>query len=131
MVGCGRVRYKSVLLFLGIRLTTMLPLQRTMRLSSIRSTSAQRAVTKTRAALQLLRPRNFSGGLKAYPSYNVFGEECMLSMKLLPPFFRYLHKSQTLVMDNQRKGRLLLEWIPKNPDGRYTNPTYRDDDQAD
>lgn len=62
---------------------------------------------------------NLGGPLKAYPQYNIFGESCMLAVKLMPPTFRYL-PSNTLVMDGNKKGRLLLEWIPRNADGSVT-----------
>ena len=41
----------------------------------------------------------------------------MLCMKLLPPVFKYLRNNQTLTLDSNKKGRILLEWIPRNPDG--------------
>jgi hypothetical protein len=52
--------------------------------------------------------------LRAYPQYSVFGENCMLALKLLPPAFQVL-KSRTLVVE--RKGRLLIEWSARTPDG--------------
>ena len=76
------------------------------------ASSWQRAVATT-----TVRCQPYGNGLKSYPQYNVFGENCMLCMKLLPPVFKYLRNHQTLTLDSNKKGRILLEWIPRNPDG--------------
>lgn len=62
--------------------------------------------------------RQYGQQMKAYPQYAVFGEQCMLSIKFLPPVFKYLDRNQTLIVDGAKKGRLLMEWIPRNPDGK-------------
>ena len=62
--------------------------------------------------------RHFATQMKSYPSYSVFGEKCMLSLKLLPPAFKYIDRSQSIVLDGAKKGRMLLEWIPRNEDGK-------------
>lgn len=62
--------------------------------------------------------RNFSIGkdIRAYPSYTIYGEKCILNLKLQPPNFR-ISASNVLQMDYTKKGRLLLEWVPRNVDG--------------
>lgn len=40
----------------------------------------------------------------------------MLSIKVIPPIFRCL-KNGALVMDNNKKGRILLEWSPRGDGG--------------
>ena len=43
----------------------------------------------------------------------------MLSVKVLLPSFRVL-RSNTLVLDKNKKGRILLEWTPRTADGTFT-----------
>jgi Whirly transcription factor len=57
---------------------------------------------------------NDDAAIRAYPQYSVFGENCVLALKLLPPTLQVL-KSRTLVVE--KKGRLLLEWNPRAADG--------------
>ena len=57
-------------------------------------------------------------GVKAFPQYNVFAEHVMFSVRLMTPYFRYQRNSQALSVDANKKGRLLLEWIPRNSDGK-------------
>jgi Whirly transcription factor len=57
---------------------------------------------------------NDDASIRSYPQYSVFGENCVLALKLLPPTFQVL-KSRTLVVE--KKGRLLLEWSPRAADG--------------
>ena len=54
--------------------------------------------------------------MKAFPQYSVFGENCMLSIKIMAPSFRLL-KNNSLVIDSNKKGRILLEWTPRTADG--------------
>jgi len=56
--------------------------------------------------------RGFSSIRSASPSYTVFGEKCMLNLKIILPDFR-LSPSNYLLLDNSRKGRILLEWTPR------------------
>jgi hypothetical protein len=42
----------------------------------------------------------------------------MLSVKVLMPAFKVL-RSNTLVLDGNKKGRILLEWTPRTADGTY------------
>ena len=58
-----------------------------------------------------------SKSMRAFPQYSVFGEEAMLAMKVMPPQFRVV-KNQILAMDATRKGRILLEFLPRGPDGK-------------
>jgi hypothetical protein len=57
------------------------------------------------------------GSKKMNPSYQVFGEESALTIKAMMPGFRALGSS-SVVLDNRRRGRLLLEWTPRNADGK-------------
>jgi hypothetical protein len=52
--------------------------------------------------------------LRAYPQYTVYGENCMLALKLIPPTFQI---SKTSILFAEKKGRLLLEWISRSTDG--------------
>lgn len=60
--------------------------------------------------------RGFSsaaGGLRsAAPNYTVFGEKAMLNVRVMLPGFR-LSSGNYLIQDNNRKGRILLEWTPR------------------
>ena len=56
--------------------------------------------------------------IRSYPQYTVYGENCMLSVKVLMPAFKVL-RSNTLVLDGNKKGRILLEWTPRTADGTY------------
>jgi hypothetical protein len=59
---------------------------------------------------------NNSGVLRSSPAYNVFGEKNMLSVKVILPEWKLL-KNGTLVLDQGKKGRILLEWSPRAPGG--------------
>jgi hypothetical protein len=56
--------------------------------------------------------------IRSYPQYTIYGENCMLSVKVLMPAFKLL-RSNTLVLDGNKKGRILLEWTPRTADGTY------------
>jgi len=61
--------------------------------------------------------------LRSYPQYTVFGEYCMLSVKMLPPAFRLL-RNNVLVLDSNKKGKILLEWTPRAAgDGKNVHST--------
>jgi hypothetical protein len=47
--------------------------------------------------------------LRAFPTYAVFGEECLLAVNLLPPKFRLQPHTNILYLDSSKKGRILLE----------------------
>lgn len=85
--------------------------------STLRGVSRPTTTPALNASFCRLARRNYSNDLKAYPQYNIFGESCMLSVKLLPPIFRLIRSSNTLVLDGNKKGRILLEWVQRNPDG--------------
>lgn len=51
------------------------------------------------------------------PSYQVYGEESALTIKAMMPGFKALGSS-SMVLDNRRRGRILLEWTPRNADGK-------------
>jgi hypothetical protein len=57
-------------------------------------------------------------GLRAFPQYPIHGETALLSMKIILPGFK-VQKSDILALDTTRKGRMLLEFIPRGPDGKY------------
>lgn len=54
--------------------------------------------------------------LRAYPQYSIFGEDCMLAVKFLAPSFRVVG-ANTLVVDSNKRGRILLEWMPRRSEG--------------
>lgn len=56
---------------------------------------------------------------RAFPQYAVHGEDHMLNLKMIPPGYR-LVKGESIVMDNSRKGKLLLEFTPRSSSGDYT-----------
>ena len=56
--------------------------------------------------------------LRAYPSYQIVAESFVMSMKLIPPQFRIL-RNNILGLDPSKKGRIMLEWAPRSPDGEY------------
>ena len=55
---------------------------------------------------------------RAYPQYNIHGEEAMMSVKMIPPTFRAV-KSDSVVMDQSRRGRLLLEFTARSSGRNY------------
>lgn len=57
-----------------------------------------------------------NGPLRSQPQYAIFGEKTMLSIKMIPPVFRCL-KNGSLVLDQSKKGRILLEWSPRGDAG--------------
>lgn len=61
-----------------------------------------------------------NGRVRSYPQYTIYGEDCMLSVKVLLPNFRIL-RSNTLVLEKNKKGRILLEWTPRTSDGTLKN----------
>jgi hypothetical protein len=54
------------------------------------------------------------------PSYIVYGEEIVFSVKAIPPEFRAL-PSGTVVLDASKRGRLMFEWTPlsSQPSSQY------------
>jgi hypothetical protein len=57
-----------------------------------------------------------ASSLKMQPSYQVYGETCALTIKVVLPSFRVLGSS-TVVLEAKSRGRLLLEWTPRRNDG--------------
>ena len=57
------------------------------------------------------------GSRRMTPSYQVYGEESALTIKTMLPGFKALGSS-SMVLDTKRRGRLLIEWTPRNPDGK-------------
>ena len=74
---------------------------------------------------QLIRKFSSNGGsygtpngpLRSQPQYAIFGEKTMLSIKMIPPVFRCL-KNGSLVLDQNKKGRILLEWSARGDAGK-------------
>jgi hypothetical protein len=66
---------------------------------------------------------NNSGVLRSSPAYNVFGEKNMLSVKVILPEWKLL-KNGTLVLDQGKKGRILLEWSPRAPGGMLSDASF-------
>jgi hypothetical protein len=58
------------------------------------------------------------GPQRSVPQYTIFGENTMLSFKVIPPTLRCL-RNGALVVDSNKKGRILLEWAPRNDGGEY------------
>ncbi|GKY94162.1 hypothetical protein MPSEU_000382300 [Mayamaea pseudoterrestris] len=54
---------------------------------------------------------------RTYPQYTVYGDTCMLSLKVVLPTFRAT-KQQGLYVDSKGMGRVVLEWIPRDSNGR-------------
>ena len=61
-----------------------------------------------------------NGPLRSQPQYAIFGEKTMMSIKMIPPVFRCL-KNGSLVLDQNKKGRILLEWSPRGDAGTFRN----------
>ena len=81
------------------------------------------STTTGRCASALLRQFSSTNQIRAFPQYAVFGENSMLAIKMIPPAFKYVGRTQTIGLDGSKKGRLLLEWVPRNPlDGRFKIP---------
>lgn len=59
-----------------------------------------------------------NGPLRSQPQYAIFGEKTMLSIKMIPPVFRCL-KNGSLVLEQNKKGRILLEWSPRGDAGGF------------
>ena len=53
-----------------------------------------------------------SGPLRSQPQYAVFGEKSMLVVKMMPPTLKAL-RNGALVIDQNKKGRIILEWAPR------------------
>jgi hypothetical protein len=52
------------------------------------------------------------------PVYQIYGEETCWSIRVIPPEFRSL-ASGKIVLNNNSRGRLLLQWSPRGVDGKY------------
>ena len=63
--------------------------------------------------------RGFSALRSSGPNYTIFGENCMLNLRVLLPEFR-MSKSNYLIQDNNRRGRLLIEWSPRIEGGTFS-----------
>lgn len=93
----------------------------------IQSGLARLATTASRGVGGILTPhqvplaRHMSSRgpqLKSYPSHSVFGENCILSLQMMPPGFKVL-KNRVLAVDSQKTGRLILEFVPRTGDGKF------------
>lgn len=58
-----------------------------------------------------------TAGLKSYPQYTIYGPECFLSVGVILPTLKVL-RNDVLVIDSNKSGRFLLEWIARRPDGK-------------
>ena len=54
--------------------------------------------------------------MRTFPQYTVYGETTMLSLKLILPTFRV--KKNVLGVDAGKRGRVVLEWVPRDADGK-------------
>lgn len=79
------------------------------------------------ASLVLMQARcplsTLSTGMRSFPQYTVYGENCMLSLKVLLPSFKVI-RNNLLVLENNKKGRILLEWTPRMADGKHHSQTF-------
>lgn len=50
---------------------------------------------------------------RAFPQYSVFGEDCMLAIKIMMPQFRLIRGDTLVVLDGSKRGRILIEWTPR------------------
>jgi hypothetical protein len=55
--------------------------------------------------------------LRTFPQYTVFGETTMFSLKLNMPTF--IVRNNILGVEANKRGRVLLEWIPRDADGKF------------
>ena len=74
-------------------------------------TSLDRNATPSRRSFATYPPQ-----LNAFPQYSVFGETCVLGLRVMLPDFKVL-KTNTLVLDNNKRGRMVLEWTARSADG--------------
>lgn len=51
--------------------------------------------------------------INARPAYQIYGENVAFSIKPIPPEFRAVSGGKTVVLDGTKKGRLMLEWVPR------------------
>lgn len=94
--------------------------------TSVHHTSiSKRLIIPSASCFHVPFVRNFSSfskssiptELRAYPQYTVYGDN-LLAIKIMPPGFRVV-KNSILSPDAKRKGRMLLEFAPRNVDGKY------------
>ena len=50
------------------------------------------------------------------PIYQIYGETCAFTVKAILPEFRAM--GSTIVLDARKRGRILLEWSPRDLDGK-------------
>ena len=99
------------------------------RLNVAQATAASKAVlwrSATRSFASYSPPfgqqYDNAGPLRAQPNYSVFAEKCVMSMRLIPPQFRIL-RNNTMILDNSKRGRVLLEFAPRSPEGTTLKQT--------
>lgn len=56
--------------------------------------------------------------VRAYPQYSIFGETHMVSFKLIPPVYR-LVKGGAMVVDNSKRGKILVEFTARASTGGF------------
>jgi hypothetical protein len=61
-----------------------------------------------------------TGDLKGFPQYTLYTPECFFSLRVILPPFRIL-RNNVLVIDRNKKGGILLEWLPRSADGENHN----------
>ena len=54
---------------------------------------------------------------RPFPIYSVPGEVCTLQVKFMSPGFKIVGNINSLVLDTTRRGRILLEFVPRAPEG--------------
>lgn len=59
----------------------------------------------------------FSTALRSYPQYTVYGDNCMLSMRIMLPTLKCSRNNAIYVDGSKGVGRILLEWTPRASDG--------------
>ena len=85
----------------------------------IHGTMLHRAIASngmSKGAVTMVRVRTMSsssmGGVtRASPGYTVYGEKCMLTVKMIPPSFKNVGQNDMLVVD--KVGRMLIVFVPR------------------
>ena len=71
-------------------------------------------VTAENAGIRSFSSYNMPGPAKGLPTYSIWAEESMLSLKLIPPAFRANRSG--LYVDPKRQGKIIFEFTPRKSD---------------
>jgi hypothetical protein len=78
-----------------------------------RTSPAKSAASSVRALSYSLQSAKAQDGPNARPSYQIYGENTAFTIKHINPEFKVVGSGKTIILD--KKGRLLLEWVPRTP----------------